>query len=298
MTNVDKNIQPEIDFPPLPEYEAIWVPVYWEPIMLSGEKICSLIAVLGFDGQILVQPLLRANVLVTLFADKALEAKGLVDFVVESLTRHLSGSEDFSTWAPPVGGFTIGRPRESRGQNVKDVFANAIPVCSSFSAIQQLAEVETAQANEVNLDRWKAALRKNIIHQLPRLADSFDRPFMIKEGARKTHIDFVGQRLAANFGRLHSSRLSQCVRDSKAQILDLVSLRDQMGLFDGEETYQLIVWRPTEKTNFDLSKKRLLSINEALLELEAEADRFDLRVKGYDDPLLAARDLCQIEVAA
>ena len=57
-------------FPELPEYFSLWSPIYWEPILLSNERICALISAKGSDGSSITQLVLREDILKILFPDK------------------------------------------------------------------------------------------------------------------------------------------------------------------------------------------------------------------------------------
>ena len=100
--------------------------------------------------------------------------------------------------------------------------------------------------------------------------------------------------MACNFSRLNTSQLSRCIKDSKAQILDLVALRDHMYKLRAKEEFELLVWRPKDK----LTGVQTKNISEALLELAGEGDRFELRIRDYVNPKDAAQHICRKETSA
>jgi hypothetical protein len=297
---MDDMEEKEASFPELPSYEALWVPVYWEPVLLSGERICAIVAVLGHNGEILVQPIIRPNVVKILYPKKHTEATGLVNWIVDSLREHLVSGGDFSEWLPPITGFHLGAIRSSVSCSIEGILNQALPLCSSLSNPELATIAPVSCTIEMSQERWRATIKERVLTSLPRLETSFGRAFTVVEGARQTKIDFVGQKLASNFARLASSQLSRCVRDSKAQMLDLAALRDSPDLFERNDKYKLMIWRPFSSLNEEcgIPVNKMNLINEAFLELEGEGNRLDLEVSGYCDPLLAATEICQIEVAA
>lgn len=292
----NKNLH--LTFPELPQYSATWAPILWEPIMLSGEKLTAIIAAIGNDGEILVEPILRQDILKILYPNKHSDAISLINWVCDTCKNHLSKGGNFSDWASPFSGFSVGETHLISSQNIQSVIRQAIPLCSSLSDLGTVAHSETTKTTEMSNDRWRNSIREEVIRRLPRLDQSFNRQFKIVAGARQTTIDFVGQKTASNFSRLISNQLSRCVRDSKAQILDLAALRDDISLFTGDERYQLMVWRPDEAQKDTLSEQQKRLIEEAFLELEGEGDRFELKVVSHFNSISAAESICKLEIAA
>lgn len=292
MHPVDTNTKITSAFPDLPEYIAIWAPIFWEPILFSSERICSLIAVKGVDGDSISEIVLRDDILKALFPEKHAEANNILSWVKDSLEYNFSTGGDFSDWEPPLSGFYLGEIQTSHNIDLVQTFKSAIPLCASFASKNFIQEHKITKSGELNLDVWRRSIKNAAIISLPRLKDCFDKKFSVVDGARQTSIDFVDNKLACNFSRLNSSQLSRCIKDSKAQILDLVALRDHMYKLRTEEAFELLVWRPKNQADNNQAK----NINEALLELTGEGDRLELRVRAFDNPASAAQHICTSEV--
>lgn len=279
-------------FPELPQYLAVWAPIYWEPILFSNERICSLIAVKGMDGDSIIDIVLREDILKALYPEKHSDVQNILSWVRDSLEYNFSTGGDFSDWEPPLSGFHLGDIQTSHNIDLIQTFKSAIPLCASFASKNFVQEHKITKAGDLNLDVWRRSIKNAAIISLPRLKDCFDKKFSIVAGARQTNIDFVGNQLACNFSRLNTNQLSRCIKDSKAQILDLAALRDHMYKLRTEETFELLVWRPKNQANNTQTK----NINEALLELTGEADRFELIVRAFDNPSSAAQHICSSEL--
>ena len=260
--------------------------------MLSGERICSLITMKGMDGNSISEIVLREDILKVLFPEKCSDAINILSWIRDSLEYNFSTGGDFSDWQSPLSGFYFGEVQTSHSTDITQAFKSAIPLCASFASKNHIQEHKITKTGDLNLDVWRRGIKNAAVLSLPRLKDCFDKRFTVIEGARQTNIDFVGNNLACNFSRLNSTQLSRCIKDSKAQILDLVALRDHMYKLRNEESFELLVWRPKNHINENLLK----NINEALLELIGEGDRFDLRVRAFENPNAAASHICNAEL--
>jgi hypothetical protein len=278
-------------FPELPGYFSLWIPIYWEPILASSERVCALIAAKGDDGSSITQIVLREDILKALYPAKFREALDILQWIKSSMEFHLSMCGDFEDWEPPMSGFFKGITRSSNSVDLTQCIETAVPMCASFASSNFISNHNITKPGDVNLDVWKRSIKDAVIVSSPRLKDCFDRKFNVVQGARTTTIDFVGNNLVCNFSRVNNSQLSRCVKDSKAQILDLVASRDFLSSLKSEEQFELVLWRPSK----NLTGSQLKTIQEAVLELEGEANKFELKVISYGDPRSAALDICRKE---
>ena len=160
-------------FPDLPSYSAQWTPIFWEPILLSGEKITAIISAVGNDGQILIEPVLRQNVIKTLFPNGHRGAAEMLNWAVESLTAHLCNGGDVLDWSSPMSGFTLGTPRQISSYNIESVIQQAIPLCASLSCIGIESYSKSTTATVMSNDRWRSSIKEEVVRRLPRLESSF-----------------------------------------------------------------------------------------------------------------------------
>lgn len=285
-------------FPELPGYEAEWAPVYWEPIMLSGERITALVAAVSQAGEMMVDVVLRPGVLKVLYPGQHKKALNLLLLVKESLEDYLHTEGRLEGWTCPLSGFYMGDIFPGLSTSISGIIAQAKPLCSSLSGAIDLDQYERPDSSEYEShEKWRGSIKGRVKEMLPRLGDCFAKSFVIMEGARKTDIDFVGPRLAANFGRIVPGNLSRSLRDAKAQVLDLAALRDQMTAVNNNEKFMLMIWAPSRVVDGH-KKKQIDNSLEACLELESEAMKVGLSVESFGSSDQVARKICEIEVAA
>lgn len=281
----------------LPSYKAHWIPVFWEPIPLSGERLTALIAVLGEDGNASVRVVIRDDVIKVLYPTQSENVADFLRWVADDLLRHLTGKTSLEGWQLPATGFHLGPISPSLSDGVEDVFEQAIPTCSSLSAPDLYHEMQPEKSYFLSQDRWRQAIRTLVVQGLPRLENCFNKPFVVSDGARATKIDFIGARLAANFGSVSPSQLSRSVRDAKSQILDLAILRDQEALLPPAEAFKMMLWLPQLENDFVLTDMQAKNISEAFLEMQGEGRRLGLAVNSYGNASEAAKDIFEAEMA-
>lgn len=114
------------DFPQLPTYQARWAPIYWEPIMGSGERLTAIIGATGDDGATNVIQSIRSDTLPCMYGAQARNVQGLLDLVLKSFQNHLATYRQFSGWKPPLGGFYLGPIYEARSNTLQGVFRQAM----------------------------------------------------------------------------------------------------------------------------------------------------------------------------
>jgi hypothetical protein len=95
-------------FPALPEYHALGAPVFLEPIIGSGERICVAIAAIGEDGAYQVQPVISPVTANAMLGDNGAKLINLLELGINNLKRHLATGEHITTWQSPIGGMALG----------------------------------------------------------------------------------------------------------------------------------------------------------------------------------------------
>jgi hypothetical protein len=111
-------------------------------------------------------------------------------------------------------------------------------------------------------------------------------------------LGYVGENIVANFGQLTIKSLPALVNNSKAKLWDLAQAREgiQTGWFDARAAaaFELFVhYSPAEE--LEASEKQIQDINETFEELEAEADKLDVRCRRVTNPGQIAEHLLAVE---
>lgn len=124
-------------FPALPSYAGCWCPVYWTPMMGSGEHLAAWIVARGDDGQACLRRTIRSEVLLTAFGQE--KADGLLSmfaFVEDSLNHWLTKANPYTDqceWESPLSGFRLGAWRMSLADNIQQLAAQGVHLEAAFA---------------------------------------------------------------------------------------------------------------------------------------------------------------------
>jgi len=214
-------------FPRLPAYQARWSPVYWEPVMGSGERLTALIGAIGADGMVEVIQSIRPDTLTCMYGAQAKNVKGLLSLGGSSLRHHLESFREFSGWTAPVGGFSLGPVFEARSDTLAGVFRQAIQLSASLSALDDADEDEDSiEAPERDAGRqWGSQIRALVASQRPDLAVFFHCKLHFGPESRATRIGFLGLGMAAQFSLIRPNRVSDAIRDARARLWELQQVK-------------------------------------------------------------------------
>lgn len=117
---------------------------------------------------------------------------------------------------------------------------------------------------------------------------------------RAVTIGFVGNVIAANFGVLVPQYLSSNVKDIKAKLWDLAQIREDFGhqslIATTISRYEMMIYRPAQDAP-EYSARQITNIDEAVNELEAEADKKELRCRPFINQDEIAKTLLEAEAA-
>lgn len=124
----------ELLFPPLPAYGAQLMPIYWEPMMSSGERLAAVLAAIGRDQKVIAVSTLRPAVLKLLYPSAASSAGSIVAWVVQSIENHLTSFGSFIDWTPPFSGVFAGKVVDAVGVSLEDIIDQGKMLYCSLAA--------------------------------------------------------------------------------------------------------------------------------------------------------------------
>ena len=283
--------------------KASWAPIYIEPIVGSGERICTAV-VAGDDNGSIVVPVPSLDRLSCLYGIQAQALSFTNDLALNAIRDWIStrGFATIEKWLSPVEGIILGDARRGAGESLEDVARTGLLQCASL--VEKLAEEdETPEASartEVSTRRLEQLVRETVVMARPELHKRFDMQFRVNERARPTRIGFTGNYLVANFGMLVPGQLAILVNNAKAKLWDLEQLRSGAlgGMFPqtGALSFELLLSRvPPDAPQY--SARQMASVEEAGFELEAEADRVQIRARQMTSPSEIATFVLEKEAA-
>lgn len=288
-------------FPAAPAHKAQWAPVFLEPMDGSGERIVAAVVALDASGSHHVELTLRRKTLRCMYGDRGDVVLGIAELVQEALQEHLALGGALEAWMPPVRSCFLGPLRHAMGPDLEGIALRGASLCASLSGTG-LADVAQA-ADDLgpatpDVDRWLHQIRTSVREKSELLDPRFNAEVRVKAGASPTRIGYLGDRIAANFDMLvPGPNLSTKRFRSKARLVDLQILRDQVDMFTQRSSYELMLWVP-EKNSPGFAQKYLDATHAALSELEEFGDKHDLRVHALHRAEDAADRILTMEAAA
>jgi len=280
------------------------VPVYVEPLAYSGERLFVGLVVQSHDGA-KAFPLESLQRLQCVYGPAYKSLTAARDIALASLLEWVTqrGMEQVHAWVGPGDGiFAGGLLRTTASSVAEAVRASFTEYSSIYDEPVAFAEREPTIREErlagLTASRLEATVHDLVAAVKPALSPKFFQKFQVNERARPLTLGFVGSKLVANFGLIVPQALSTRVSNAKARLWDLASARE--GADEGwfrrleDQEFGLLLHHATEH-DVQYSQRQLNSVKEALVELEAEADKLKLRCRAIVGPQGIADHLIHAE---
>jgi hypothetical protein len=297
--------RPQRAFPPLPTFGAHWLPVYWEPIHGSGERITIMVCARSETGWH-VQETVSSATWKCFLGHQSGTARRLIGLMAESLRTHLAGGGRLKQWKPPLSGVATGEEHYTLGRDINDIVRQALTDTSAFASLPSALDFDedAGEADADEADRWPVQVRAAVVSGYPDMARFFARRLTLREGARDTLIDFAGQRYCSNFIKLMPDiRMGYWLGQAKIRLLDLEQVRAHAAagdLFNDDNaslpTFELLMYRPNEEDPA-YTGRAMQRLSEASTQLEDFADSHNMRLVVARSPQQAADRLIEKEAA-
>jgi hypothetical protein len=284
--------------PELPNYQARYRPIYFEPIVGSGERFTVAIMAQGQGGEKRVIQTLSPKKIQCMYGDHAAAINNLITLVVDSAHQHLEAGADLDAWRPPVSGIHLGPLQSTRSNaEMEGVLFQALTSYASLYSgdiIERgLNEINQEQPEEEDSEEQTANLIQQVkiltISRNQRFAHHWQRDVIVLDGGRIT-IDFLGAQYNANLSNFNVRQLGVAFRSAKAKLLDLDILRTkrQAEPVDCPQDYELLV---------ALKNNASSDAQEMYYNLEKLAESKDLRVVSKPTPEDLAERIMKREAA-
>jgi hypothetical protein len=297
-------------FPALAAEIFDWFSIGWEPIAMSGERICAFVVVTrrGAPSEYAVHRCITPKQLRCLIGEVADNALALLDFAEATLTEYMRIPNKDMTPSVPFSGFVdlqrgsvfAGSLLEASHAAVRQASLLGSGSMIEFSeSLLAAVEEQVEIAEQQTEDRFYQLVHRQVIERLPKLEAMFRRSFRLTDTARPTRIDFAGRTLVANLHRLKPGRsLTQQLKYGKQKLLDLSSLRlwlqEQAITEPPSQEFELIAHRPVDDAA-DYSSTDIKQVSEAVDELTYAADHHKLRLRLVSDVQEAANRILEVE---
>ncbi|CAM3899848.1 hypothetical protein [Rheinheimera salexigens] len=286
-------------FPALPRYSAKACPIFIEPIIGSGERICVGIVAHGQDGEHVVVKTIKDESAACMLGVASVKFLNIVQLVINNLDKYAATKGNITDWKSPVPGVVLGSVTSGYVTDLTMMVRTVARNHAFLSAMSDFSAADESIAdNSPATDRWATMVKEATTLIQPNLIDAFNRQLKLTSKGT-TRFDFVGQNLAAQLGRIIPGHgISGLVKTAKAKLWDLETLREfnTRQLFTSNSSYELILYRPKDNDPA-YSEREIGRLNEAIVELEETGDKLTLRVVSAYSAHEAAERIISTEVA-
>lgn len=284
--------------------EVAIVPVYVEPLAYSGERLFVGLVLQSKDGA-KAFPLESLRRLQCVYGSAWRSLVVARDIALGSLLDWVSknGMERVAEWTSPGDGIFAGGLLRTTASGVAEAVRASF---TEFSSIYQeppgLSDAAPSTRDKrmagLTATRLEAAVRDIVASVKPALVSNFFKKFQVSENARSMTLGFVGTKVVANFGLVVPEALTARVSNAKARLWDLASARKgiEAGWFGlgADQEFCLLLHHSTDN-DVQYTRRQLGAVKEALVELEAEADKLSVRCRPIVGPQQIANHLMHAE---
>lgn len=280
-------------FPELPEYSARWMPIYFEPIYKSGERITIAVALSDDQGHFEVTQILRRDLIRILYGTKSHDVQSMIDLVLQALGTHLKSNQPLQSWIPPLTGIYPGKIKTGMANDKNGILRQAIIQCGSLSSIAQ--DNEDDDEGEIQELESVRDFRKNIFLGLkersPSLLGVLNQKVKFTDSTVDTKFHVLTGKYASNIGLLSPTRSTESIGRIKIQLFDLKHFKE----FSVEkiDRYEMLIGRPRLDEPW-LTSKAVSRIKDQLHELKYFCDKDGLHLYEVDNYQMAIEHILKM----
>lgn len=276
--------------PVLPKTVGKWRAIYWEPVMMTGERLCVGFATF-WESKSLAVVTIRPDVLNVLFGAAGSKSQMLLEKTIRILNSKLASSNDIENIESPISGFYFGSVEACHVNSYTELLQVGKIMSSSLSTLSEPdfpdaadnieALSENSQPNRQFATRVKdLTIAKNIS-----LAAYFNKEASLMTTRRTVRFGFLSNQLAAHFGLLQPTSIQKHVRMARGLIAELsLAARhsDRSGLL-------VMGFPPLDSAT--LSDKERYALTDYLEELKLESAEFKVKFAATDNDTEACEAL-------
>lgn len=221
-----------------PRIKGEWMPIYFEPIFMSGERLTIAIAAVSELGDVAVFNTIEKTMLKQMYKNRAAEIIGLIDLVTDSLSEFVTKHRKLNFWQSPITGVDKGNVMAAEGVEFKHIVNQGIRSCSSLSQHLYDDPIE-----EVNNERVTTAVKQYLVSRNKEYKKYINQVIDLND-ARKRKYNVANPNYAANI--ITAVKGSHAVNSGLVKLLNLNDLKsDQLSAY---QEYGIIVTKPFDKS--------------------------------------------------
>lgn len=270
---------------------AKWVPLYWEPVHGTNERLMAGIVAFMNDEWV-AHRLIRDDVLDALFGKQSANPKNLIDHglrVATALVKEVGF--DCLTNPTTLMGLHFGKHRETEIISTSDLFRQASLLCSSLANLDSFQELEESDApsQEDTNKRFSTEVRDLVTKQEIELGGYFNKTAKLTQDGIPVKFGFLSNKAVFHFSVLNSLRQPHGVRDARARLWELSNAKEFASIpFAG------LITGVTSLEDPSLGSKQKESLRNHIKEIEREADKWSMRFLPVNSASEAAEHVLEI----
>lgn len=261
-----------------------YIPIYWEPLLSTGEKLIALIAIKPNDNttqsikpaSYIVLP--KKRLIAMLGHTKGTSAFGILQQAALFLNERLIAGLALEDSIPPFIGFSVGSIRRSSGWSIKQVLNAAVNSVSAFGTSEEMLIEEPEYADHVaNTRTFINRIKKELIIHDESFKDRFHKK-MILPNKSEIIIDYSHHDLLVQIASLPTinTQTSNAQREAESKILQMNVAAKEMSAANNKANAKLLI--NTESTLKQQTQDAELLANQFLDRIKYIAQQYDTEV--------------------
>lgn len=267
---------------------------------MSGELLTVAIAIIGEPGtKPHIVSALSEEVMTSVFGAHGLSLMGVARTASADLLAHLSDTNDFKSWVPPMSGISLGDIEEGQGESVEDIAKQALRACASLSV---MTEAFRQQEKKSEQNRLVTSMKKAMQALDPELAGRFHVPVpvTIRNSKMSIYCDYYSSKLAINMCNMGPGRnLHQQFEAFYSRLCRLDQLRGNEALIKHNQAPHILLAVPDEAAiEASIDKSNIHHLHDRILMVQDLTEKRNFKLSTVPSAEQGARLIIGLERAA
>lgn len=232
-----------------PLIKGEWMPLYFEPILMSGERITIAVAAISENNDTIVFNTLQLPIIKAMYKERAEEIIGLIDFITDSLRQFVIENKTLRNWIPPLTGVIKGKITPAEGIEFKHIVNQGIRASSSLSVLY--TGLENVKEEKIH-ERVTTAVKDNLISINKEYRKYLNKPIDLND-TRKRHYSFLNPNFTSNI--VIATNGSYSINSGLVKVMDIIDLRSEP--MWGFKKLEIIITKPLRKKMDEAVSKQI-----------------------------------------
>ncbi len=266
-----------------PTYKGEWMPVFLEPIPLSGERVTICIAAIGHDNIYKIVQTISTVQMKCLYGSSWQNINGIITWTLDSIRLHLHNTGSLENWNPGTTGIYTGKINPSRSSNIEGIINQGIRMVASLASI---IDSDDAEEPVVVQETFYNAVRNALLDINSNYKDCINKKIMLND-TRERYYGFASKNYIANYSAI---AFGASLNTALVRIMDLEDL--VLDNFYNHENLDMIVAPPIGFIDNALINDQVRQTQADLMQqAKSEASKRNIRCEIIDTPQKVAEYL-------